>query len=53
MRSSATPSQKQLIEDLLDISRIIRGQVHLHACPTNLVQVISSWHTVQPPLMLK
>jgi hypothetical protein len=35
-------AQTKLIEDLLDISRIIRGQVRLLACPTNLVQVIET-----------
>ena len=34
--------QKQLIEDLLDIARIVRGQVCLHLCPTSLIQVIAA-----------
>ncbi|AFY55844.1 PAS domain S-box [Rivularia sp. PCC 7116] len=32
--------QAQLIEDLLDISRIIRGQLHLELNPVNLADVI-------------
>jgi len=35
-------SQLQLIEDLLDVSRIIRGQLHLNVRPLNLVPVIES-----------
>ena len=34
--------QTQLIEDLLDVSRILRGKVSLNAQPTNLVMVIES-----------
>jgi PAS domain S-box-containing protein len=34
--------QAQLIEDLLDISRILRGKLNLEAKPVNLVNVISS-----------
>lgn len=34
--------QTQLIEDLLDISRIVRGNIHLHICPINLVQIIEA-----------
>ncbi|PSB20420.1 PAS domain S-box protein [Phormidesmis priestleyi ULC007] len=34
--------QTQLIEDLLDVSRILRGKVSLNAQPTNLVTVIES-----------
>nr|WP_238360939.1 PAS domain S-box protein [Iningainema tapete] len=42
-------AQTQIIEDLLDISRIIRGQVRLCARPTNLVQVIeAAIDTVHP-----
>lgn len=33
--------QTQLIEDILDISRIIRGKLNLQAAPTNLVRVIN------------
>jgi PAS domain S-box-containing protein len=32
--------QKQLIEDLLDISRILQGKLRLNVCPMNLVNVI-------------
>ncbi|MBV9388092.1 MAG: PAS domain S-box protein [Chroococcidiopsidaceae cyanobacterium CP_BM_ER_R8_30] len=35
-------AQTQLIEDLLDISRIIRGQVRLYNRPTDLKQVIEA-----------
>ena len=42
-------AQTQLIEDLLDISRIIRGQVRLFSRPLNLVQVIeAAIDTVRP-----
>ena len=34
--------QTQLIEDILDISRIIRGKLNLQAAPTNLVRVINN-----------
>ncbi|AFZ03617.1 response regulator [Calothrix sp. PCC 6303] len=34
--------QTQLIEDLLDVSRIIRGKLTLHPQPTNLVLVIEA-----------
>ncbi|MBE9049942.1 response regulator [Nostocales cyanobacterium LEGE 11386] len=34
--------QKQLIEDILDVSQIIRGQLFLNICPTNLVSVIEA-----------
>jgi len=34
--------QAQLIEDILDVSRIIRGKLHLNLCPVNLVSVISA-----------
>lgn len=34
--------QAQLIEDLLDISRIMRGKIALNATPVNLTYVISS-----------
>ena len=34
--------QTQLIEDILDISRIIRGKLNLQAVPTNLVNVIDN-----------
>ncbi|MBD2497785.1 response regulator [Nostoc sp. FACHB-280] len=35
-------SQVQLIEDILDISRIIRGQLKLNLCVVNLVTVIEA-----------
>ncbi len=42
-------SQKQLIEDLLDISRIIRGKLRLNICPINLTAVIvAAVDNVQP-----
>lgn len=42
-------AQNQLIEDLLDVSRIIRGKVRLYARPLNLVQVIeTALDTVRP-----
>ncbi len=42
-------AQTQLIEDLLDISRIIRGQVRLYSRPINLVSVIeAAIDTVRP-----
>ncbi len=34
--------QAQLIEDILDVSRIIRGKLHLSLCPVNLASVISA-----------
>lgn len=47
-------AQTQLIEDLLDISRIIRGKVRLYARPTNLVQVIeAAIDTVRPTAVAK
>src|SRR5205085_6413718 len=35
-------SQKQLIEDLLDVSRIIRGKLRLEARPVELVSIIEA-----------
>jgi len=35
-------SQAQLIEDILDVSRIIRGKLRLHLVPVNLVSVIEA-----------
>lgn len=41
--------QTQLIEDLLDVSRIIRGQLRLNICPVDLNQIIEgAMETVQP-----
>ena len=34
--------QAKLIEDILDVSRIMRGKLHLNLCPVNLVSVIST-----------
>lgn len=34
--------QVQLIEDLLDVSRILRGKMVLNVCPVNLVTVVES-----------
>ena len=34
--------QAQLIEDLLDVSRILRGKLSLNACPINLAATIES-----------
>ncbi|MCC5620363.1 PAS domain S-box protein [Nostoc sp. CHAB 5715] len=40
--------QTQLIEDLLDVSRILRGKLNLNICPVNLVMVIeAALETVQ------
>ncbi|GAA6614542.1 PAS domain-containing protein [Scytonema sp. NUACC26] len=42
-------AQKQIIEDLLDVSRIIRGQVRLQPQPTHLVQALeAAIDTVHP-----
>nr|WP_242038645.1 ATP-binding protein [Chroococcidiopsis sp. [FACHB-1243]] len=47
-------AQTQLIEDLLDISRIIRGRVRLFTRPTNLVQAIeAAIDTVRPTAVAK
>ncbi|GJD22003.1 two-component hybrid sensor and regulator [Rivularia sp. IAM M-261] len=35
-------TQKQLIEDLLDISRIIRGKLRLNVAPCNLVPIVQA-----------
>ncbi|HEY9605482.1 MAG TPA: PAS domain S-box protein, partial [Allocoleopsis sp.] len=32
--------QSQLVEDLLDVSRILQGELTLNCCPVNLVEVI-------------
>ncbi|MDM9383819.1 PAS domain-containing protein [Chlorogloeopsis sp. ULAP01] len=34
--------QVQLIEDLLDVSRILRGKMALNVCPVNLVTIVES-----------
>ncbi len=47
-------SQTQLIEDLLDASRIIRGQMHLDICPVDIIEVIESTiNTIQPAARAK
>lgn len=47
-------AQSQLIEDLLDISRIIRGTVRLYTRPLNLVEVIEvALDTMQPTAVAK
>ncbi|WP_337885846.1 PAS domain S-box protein [Fischerella thermalis] len=47
-------AQTQLIEDLLDISRIIRGKVRLNLRPTNLIPVIqAALDTVSPTASTK
>lgn len=46
--------QTQLIEDLLDISRIIQGKVRLNLCPTSLVLAIqAALDTVTPTASTK
>ncbi|MBN3959593.1 PAS domain S-box protein [Nostoc sp. NMS8] len=34
--------QTQLIEDLLDVSRILQGKLNLNVCPVNLVMVVEA-----------
>lgn len=47
-------AQTQLIEDLLDISRIIRGTIRLNMCPTNLISVIhAALDTIRPAATAK
>ena len=42
-------AQNQLIEDLLDTTQIVQGQIHLHTRPTNLLQVMAAaLDTVRP-----
>ncbi|MBE9007224.1 response regulator [Fortiea sp. LEGE XX443] len=43
-------SQVQLIEDILDISRIIRGQLKLNLCAVNLISVIEATLDAVRPL---
>ncbi|MBD2463119.1 response regulator [Oscillatoria sp. FACHB-1407] len=44
-----TQTQVQLVEDLLDISRMVRGTLHLTLAPTNLAEVIEvAVETVRP-----
>ncbi|KAB8332952.1 PAS domain S-box protein [Scytonema tolypothrichoides VB-61278] len=42
-------AQAQLINDIFDISRIIRGQLQLNCCPVNLVNLIESTMNVVRP----
>ncbi|MBW4626800.1 MAG: response regulator [Brasilonema octagenarum HA4186-MV1] len=42
-------AQAQLIDDIFDISRIIRGQLELHCCPVNLVSLIETTINVVRP----
>ncbi|RUR72367.1 hypothetical protein PCC6912_63450 [Chlorogloeopsis fritschii PCC 6912] len=47
-------AQTQLIEDLLDISRIIRGQIRLNLRPTSLISAIgAALDTVSPTAQTK
>lgn len=47
-------SQAQLIEDILDVSLIIRGKLRLRTCPVNLVPLIESvLETLQPSASAK
>lgn len=43
--------QQELIEDLLDISRITAGQLHLDTCPVDLAEVIDAAAEVVGPAM--
>ena len=46
--------QAQLIDDILDISRIIRGKLRLSCCPVNLVSVIeATMNAVSPQAAAK
>ncbi|HYF64614.1 MAG TPA: response regulator, partial [Herpetosiphonaceae bacterium] len=50
----AAKSQAQLIEDLLDVSRIVSGKLRLEAQPTDLASVIrSALDTVRPAIEAK
>ncbi|MCU0569118.1 MAG: PAS domain S-box protein, partial [Oculatellaceae cyanobacterium Prado106] len=47
-------AQTQLIEDLLDISRIIRGKVRLNSMPVHLAQVVeAAIDTIRPSADIK
>lgn len=47
-------AQTQLIEDLLDISRIIRGRIRLYSRPLNLLRVVeTAVDTVRPSAQAK
>lgn len=46
--------QDQLIEDLLDVSRIVSGQLRLNACPSDLLPVVeAAIDVVQPAAQAK
>ncbi|MBE9167299.1 response regulator [Pleurocapsales cyanobacterium LEGE 06147] len=46
--------QTQLIEDLLDVSRILRGKLSLDVCPVNLVSLIQgALNTMRPAAQAK
>jgi signal transduction histidine kinase/DNA-binding response OmpR family regulator len=46
--------QTQLIEDLLDVSRILRGKLSLNVCPINLASVIqAAINTMRPAAQAK
>jgi PAS domain S-box-containing protein len=47
-------AQKQMIEDILDVSRVITGKLQLNLSPTNLVSVIeAALDSVRPALEAK
>ncbi|HEY9651840.1 MAG TPA: ATP-binding protein, partial [Coleofasciculaceae cyanobacterium] len=47
-------SQKKLIEDILDVSRIIRGKLHLHIAPVHLIPIINAAiESVRPTAEIK
>ncbi|MBE9155454.1 response regulator [Nodosilinea sp. LEGE 06152] len=47
-------AQKQLIEDILDVSQIVRGKLQLHRLPVNLVAVAqTALETVRPAATAK
>ncbi|HEY9763320.1 MAG TPA: PAS domain-containing protein [Trichocoleus sp.] len=47
-------AQTQLIEDLLDISRIIRGNIRLNLCPTSLMPIVeAALDTIRPTASTK
>ena len=49
-----TKSLAALIEDVLDVSRIISGKLHLNVCPVELVSVVeAAIDTVRPTATLK
>ncbi|PSR16135.1 hybrid sensor histidine kinase/response regulator [filamentous cyanobacterium CCP3] len=47
-------AQKQLIEDILDVSQIVRGKLQLHRLPVNLVAIAqTALETVRPAATAK